>query len=375
MIVCVCVFNLVPFLSIKFIKVNFSTGPVCEICGRVFTLMNTLVHHRRTIHERSNMFSCTQCDYTTLQKSNLKRHTKRHAKTPLTSNLPPKVARRETIPNIINPPANDHLLEQLEHEEIQSMLEQNTQRGFGVTQIMTSTDAILPDEVRQFFQDEQPWGTDRNLRQVCVQNFHRIRDTETLNRRSRIFLRYLNHFNSPLIESIAHAIENIILRQTNAFKINISFSFILQHRETGEFRYHYASNSEQLLKSPRLIRNQQDLEKLMDFLASQDFPSHLKDQCPNTKWVIERIVSLRIHLVITTYPLGNSPKLPDYIKNNRYIIALENDQNQAKRYKDNLCFFRCLAIGKFGKTYHNCNQKAKELFDQYCEHFQVDPKD
>ena len=147
---------------------------------------------------------------------------------------------------------------------------------------MTSTDAILPDEVRQCFRDEQPWGTDRNLRQVYVQNFHRIRDTETLNRRSRIFLRYLNHSNSPLIESIAHAIENIFLRQTNAFKINMSFSFILQHRETGDFRYHYASNNEQLLKSPSLIRNQQDLEKLLDFLASQDFPSHLKDQSPNT---------------------------------------------------------------------------------------------
>ena len=88
--------------------------------------------------------------------------------------------------------------------------------------------------------------------------------------------------------------------------------------------------------------------------------------------MIERNVSLRIHLVMTTYPPGNPPKLPDYIKNNRYIIVLENDQNQAKRYNNNLSFFRCLAIGKFGKTYHNCNQKAKELFDQYCEHFQAD---
>ena len=157
--------------------------------------------------------------------------------------------------------------------------------------------------------------------------------------------------------------------------MNLSFSFILQHRETGEFRYHYASNNLQLLRSPRLIRNQQDLENLLDHLAAKDFPSHLKDQRPNTKWVIERIVSLRIHLVMTTYPLGNPPKLPDYIKNNRFIIGLEKDQNNNYRYKDHLCFFRCLAIGKFGITYHNCNRKAKELFNQYCEHFQVKPQD
>ena len=32
-----------------------------------------------------------------------------------------------------------------------------------------------------------------------------------------------------------------------------------------------------------------------------------------------------------------------------------------------------MAIGKFDKTLHNCNGKAKELFNQYCEHFQVTP--
>ena len=130
-----------------------------------------------------------------------------------------------------------------------------------------------------------------------------------------------------------------------------------------------------MLNTPRLIRNQRDLENLLDHLASKDFPSHLKDQRPNTKWIIERIVSLRIHLVMTTYPLGNPPKLPDYIKNNRFIIGLEKDENNNYRYKDHLCFFRCLAIGKFEKTHHNCNRKAKELFDQYCQHFQVKPQD
>ena len=58
------------------------------------------------------------------------------------------------------------------------MLEQNSQRGFGLTQ-MTPTDTILPNEVPQFFQDEQHCGTDQNLRQVYVQNFHRIRDRES----------------------------------------------------------------------------------------------------------------------------------------------------------------------------------------------------
>ena len=192
---------------------------------------------------------------------------------------PLKIARHDPFPNIIDPPANDHLLEQIENEEIQTMFDQNSQVGFGITQ-MTAADTPLPDEIQQFFRDERPWGTDRNLRQVCIQNFPRIRDSETLNRRSRIYLRYLNHSNSPLIETIVHAIEDIFYRQTNAFKMNLSFSFILQHRETGEYRYHYASNNNQLLNTPRLIRNQQDLENLLDHLAAKDFPSHLKINVP-----------------------------------------------------------------------------------------------
>ena len=185
-----------------------------------------MTRHQHTIHEKSSTsFSCTDCNYTTSRKSNLDRHLKRH--TSLTPNLPPKVARREPDSS-----TNDHFLDQ------------NTQQGgFG----LSPTD--VPHEVRQFFNDEQPWGTDQNLRQVYIRNFHRIRDTETINQRSKIFLRYLNHSNSPLIETIAHVLKDIFLRQTNAFKINLSFSFILQHRETGEFRYHYASNNDQILNS------------------------------------------------------------------------------------------------------------------------------
>ena len=42
-------------------------------------------------------------------------------------------------PNIIDPPTND----QLKQQEIQAMLEQDTQRGFGVTE-MTPTVAMFP---------------------------------------------------------------------------------------------------------------------------------------------------------------------------------------------------------------------------------------
>ena len=111
----------------------------------------------------------------------------------------------------------------------------------------------------------------------------------------------------------------------------------------------------------------------MNHLAAKDFPSLLKEQRPNTKWVLQRIVNLHIHLVMTTYPLGKPPHLPDYIMNNHHIIGLEKDKDNAYRYKDRLCFFHCLAIGKYKHSYHNFNQKAKKLFQDDCQHFQVKP--
>ena len=219
------------------------------------------------------MFSCTQYDYTTPRKSNFNCHLKRHNDIPVAQILPPEIAHHEPIPNIIDPTKNEQLLQDIEHQELSDML--SSQVGFGVTQI-TPADESIPKELCDFFRDEQPWGTDRNLPQVYVRNFHRIHDSEALNLCSRIFFRYLRHDFAPLIESIAQALENIFQCQTNAFKINISFSFILQHRETGEFRYHYASNNNQLLNSHALFETNKILTTFWIFLPHKIFHPTLK---------------------------------------------------------------------------------------------------
>ena len=112
--------------------------------------MKNLIRHQHSKHKNSDMFSCTNCGHTTTRKHNLMHPMKIHASIHATPNLTPKVARHDPVPNIIFPPANDHLLEQLEQQEIQSMFDQNTQRGFELTQ-MSPVDVTCPDEGRQFF--------------------------------------------------------------------------------------------------------------------------------------------------------------------------------------------------------------------------------
>ena len=67
---------------------------------------------------------------------------------------------------------------------------------------MTPADSDLPDGVRESFQEYQPWRTDRNLRQVYVESFQCIRDFQTFNHRSRIYLQYLNHSNTLFLKPL-----------------------------------------------------------------------------------------------------------------------------------------------------------------------------
>ena len=232
------------------------------------------------------------------------------------SNLKRKISHQDPVrpskyprqQNIIDPDDNEKFLNNIEKQE-------NKDQAF--------------TEFSQLY--GEPWGDDEQLKQLYKTHMDQIKDQEVRGRRTRTYLRYLNDQQGTLINNMETIMKEIYHHQSHAFKVNLSFSFILQHCETLEYRYFYASNDEQLLKSPSLIQNKQDLQNLLNHLAAKDFPSLLKEQRPNTKWVIERIVNLRIHLVITTYPLGKPPHLPDYIKNNPYIIGLEKDNNHTYR--------------------------------------------
>ena len=87
---------------------------------------------------------------------------------------------------------------------------------------------------------------------------------------------------------------------------------------------------------------------------------------------IERIVNLCIHRIPSTYPFGKPPQRPDFIKNNKYIYGLKK-LSDWERYGDALCLFRNIALGLDKCTLKNCNAKAKELFESYCEHFRFKP--
>jgi hypothetical protein len=66
-------------------------------------------------------------------------------------------------------------------------------------------------------------------------------------------------------------IHHIIRKQVTAFKINVSFGFILRNVETEELRYYHSSqNNSRFFDVPHLIRNEEDLDKFLADLSRED---------------------------------------------------------------------------------------------------------
>ena len=56
--------------------------------------------------------------------------------------------------------------------------------------------------------------------------------------------------------------------------------------------------------------------------------------------------------------------LPTYIKKNKAVIGLEREPIHGKRYNDNLCLFRCIALHRRGDRYHS-EFAVTKLYETY----------
>ena len=152
------------------------------------------------------------------------------------------------------------------------------------------------------------------------------------------------------------------------FKVNFSFGFILRNTETGALQYHHPSaNNHLVLEQPFLISSPDDLERLYQQIAEIDYLEWVRQQRPNSKWVVDLITNVTWFVwKIRDHPIGRGKYLPGYIADNYGLDALENNAKTGKPYEDNLCFFRCLALHNGCHT-KNLERDTKYYYQQYRE--------
>ena len=287
---------------------------VCTTCGRAFARREHLVRHSSRCTPK--LFVCTVCNSSFGRKDNLDRH-----KRTVQCGSPPQpgpAPKRRRIASLDEDPVLPPPVEHAANDELSS---------------------AIRDAVRE------NWGSVRThmvMGPVQTRYNHRLTSLDTRDLHDQLFL--------------------LFEEQTTAFKVNVSFGFILKQKATSRLRYYHSSNNccGRYLEEPSLITNRADFDRFLARIQESDILQWAVAQRPNSDWVCEHVTNATFFLNrIVDHPIGCvGVTLPDYVKNNKAIVGLTKDENGAI-YNDNLCLFRCLAL--------HLGHEAAALYAEYTD--------
>ena len=166
------------------------------------------------------------------------------------------------------------------------------------------------------------------------------------------------------LKDINTHLQYIFSNESNSFKLNLAFGFILQHNETAELRYYKSYSSDPLLDQPITISNRQDLQQILDQLNQMDITTLLHKNRPDTKWRVVLITNIRYFITSTHFPLGEQCSLPEYITRQKSIVSLTSNFHRNK-YDDNKCLFRCYCYHKHPKLFETPTEFEKQVNEYY----------
>ena len=288
---------------------------ICTTCGRAFARREHLVRHSSRCTPK--LFVCTVCNSSFGRKDNLDRH-KRTVQCGGPPQPGPAPKRRRIVARLNEDPVLAPPVEHAANDELSS---------------------AIRDAVRE------NWGSVRTHvvnGPVQTRYNHRLTSLDTRDLHDQLFL--------------------LFEEQTTAFKVNVSFGFILKQKATSRLRYYHSSNNccGRYLEEPSLITNRADFDRFLARIQESDILQWAVAQRPNSDWVCEHVTNATFFLNrIVDHPIGCvGVTLPDYVKNNKAIVGLAKDENCAI-YNDNLCLFRCLAL--------HLGREAAALYAEYTD--------
>ena len=272
----------------------------CATCGRAFTRRDHLQRHASRC--RPKPFTCDVCHSGFTRKDNLDHH-----KRTVQCGSPPQpgpAPKRRRIASLDEDPLTPPPVEHAANDELSSALQDFVQENWG---------SVRTHVVHGPIQTRY----NRRLTSLDMRDLH-----------DQLFL--------------------LFDQQTTAFKVNLSFGFILKQKVTGRLRYYHSSNNccGRYMEEPALITNRADFDSFLERIREPDILQWAIAQRPNSDWVCELVTNATFFLnKIVDHPIGCvGVTLPDYLKHNKAIVGLEKDHHRNATYNDNLCLFRCLAL-------------------------------
>src|SRR5206468_831592 len=105
------------------------------------------------------------------------------------------------------------------------------------------------------------------------------------------------------------------------------------------------------------IRNKNDINSVISEINAENIIHKLTEKFPDSKTMLIGVYSMAVKVIRLDYPIGSKIQLPDYIRNSKFIVGLENADN-------NLCFWACMALAD-GARIDRYISKAKQLFNKF----------
>lgn len=316
-----------------------STGPtgfICSYCKKVYGRKDNLQRHVREKHSDDvQRHDCPRCDKTFSRKESLRNHLKNHAD-------------RQTCPTCGAPFNTKTALQaHLRSHKTNKKRKKSSRR---VDDYNEEDD--IPDEFLDVYKEN--WGAIRT-------HHYKGKHQSMYNFRWKDGGKEAPDWNESL--------DDVFKRQTKRFKINVSHSLVLHHRENDTYRfYHSSQNNARVFDKPRLINDPEDFQQFVEELNQTDVLEYARQQRPDSKWTVHSVVATTFFInPLADFPIGcggDETTLPDSIVHRSGINSLVRDYTHSFLYADNLCFFRCLALHT-GATLRNLQIPTRELFHRW----------
>ena len=177
--------------------------------------------------------------------------------------------------------------------------------------------------------------------QLYRSRWSEIRSYTTETRTGTVYnLRIINNDMSHL----PGVLRGILESQKSAVKISTELAFISTGLEANSIpTYHYASNNSSMFELPQLIKSPLDLRHFLQKIEETDFFELARKQREKSSRKLVCITNILIKVYkLTRHPVGMPPQtMPSYLTKNKTILTLTHDVD-GKKFKDNMCLFRCL---------------------------------
>ena len=287
----------------------------CKKCGKKFENSEAASHHVRQHQCRPK--TCPSCSQTFAKVSDLVKHMEKQKK-------------------IICDHCNKGFCDYNEYQKHQRSIRKNT-------------DNSIPDLDQRIY-PETGYEDEEKYLEVIDNKFNEIQDLWKKYKHYQIINKQIDP--SFTYREINDFLVDFYTNHANSFKINLGLGYVLYHTITNEYKYFYVSTNNLLLDKAVPIINRKDISDLMKHIVDMDLPTNFYLKKPSSGWILAGLTNIQYTVTeMKNVPIGNPDELPSYIRNSKCINSLTHNKATNKKYDDNNCFFRCIALHQGAKIY------------------------